>query len=75
MKHKIIDYRIISYKIIPMILSFMILSSACRANPAFFEKHCYQCHDAATKKGGFDLSAAQDRSREPGEFRPLAKGA
>ncbi|MFT4551271.1 MAG: mono/diheme cytochrome c family protein, partial [Pseudoalteromonas tetraodonis] len=26
---------------------------------AFVQKHCSECHDAETKKGGFDLSSLQ----------------
>jgi len=25
--------------------------------PAFFQAHCYECHDAASKQGGLDLSS------------------
>ena len=50
MNNKIIDHKII------MILCCMILCSPAQANPTFFEKHCYQCHDAETKKGGLDLT-------------------
>ena len=83
MNHKIIYYRIINPRIIFMILWSMILCVPARANPAFFEKHCYPCHDAATKKGGLDLSAlkADDFARwlkvhdriEAGEMPPKKK--
>jgi mono/diheme cytochrome c family protein len=36
-----------------------LLSSSLLAAPptAFWEQHCYDCHDAETKKGGLDLTA------------------
>jgi hypothetical protein len=41
-----------------VILCFMILSPSAHAQPtAFFEAHCYSCHDGTAKKGGLDLSA------------------
>ncbi len=39
-----------------------------QAKPAFFEKHCYQCHDASTKKGGLDLSALKVEPADPENF-------
>jgi hypothetical protein len=59
------NHKIITNRIIFIILCYMILCPSARANPAFFEKHCYQCHDASTKKGGLDLSALKV---EPGNF-------
>jgi hypothetical protein len=41
-----------------MILCCMILCPPAHAQPtAFFESHCYSCHDAKVKKGGLDLTA------------------
>src|ERR1019366_7672323 len=51
------NYKIIGHRIILLILCHIILCASAHANPAFFEKHCYQCHDADTKKGGLDLTA------------------
>ncbi len=42
------------------VLAVLLLSAPATAHAqptAFFEKHCYGCHDAATKEGGLDLSA------------------
>ncbi len=68
MKHKIMNYKIMHHRIILMILCSMILSMPARANPPYFEKHCYQCHDASTKKGGFDLSALKIDPANPDNF-------
>ena len=35
---------------------------------AFFEKHCTDCHDADTKKGGLDLTALKQEFAKPEEF-------
>ena len=34
----------------------------------FFEKHCFECHDAQSKKGELDLSVHQPRFDDPNEF-------
>ncbi len=36
--------------------------------PAYFEKYCYGCHDATSKKGGLDLSALKVRPADPENF-------
>jgi hypothetical protein len=71
------------HQVILIVLSCVILCPTVQANPAYFEKHCYQCHDASTKKGGLDLSAvkADDFARwlkvhdriEAGEMPPKKK--
>jgi len=35
---------------------------------AFFEDHCYRCHDATEKKGGLDLSALAVEPSDPENF-------
>ena len=43
-----------------LIVSLVLLAPLAgnAAEPAtFFEKHCYACHDSATKEAGLDLSA------------------
>jgi hypothetical protein len=40
------------------LLACLLSSSLLAAPPtAFWEQHCYDCHDAETKKGGLDLTA------------------
>ena len=34
----------------------------------FFEKHCTDCHDAAEKKGGFDLDALKTDFADAEDF-------
>jgi hypothetical protein len=59
MNYKIIFHEIIFHKTINalMILCSMILCNSADAGPAFFERHCFECHDATLKKGGLDLSS------------------
>lgn len=35
---------------------------------AYFEAHCYRCHDATEKKGGFDLTALKVEPGNPDNF-------
>lgn len=38
--------------------AFVLFCEQAHAAPeAFFERHCYECHDSDTKKGGLDLTA------------------
>lgn len=49
-----------------LIVSLLLLAplAGYAAEPAtFFEKHCYACHDSATKEAGLDLSALKLRPR------------
>ncbi|MBY0522131.1 MAG: DUF1592 domain-containing protein [Gemmataceae bacterium] len=46
------------YRILLTFLCTLVLLPSARAQPtAFFEKNCYSCHDAETKKGGLDLKS------------------
>ncbi|WP_395750595.1 DUF1592 domain-containing protein [Prosthecobacter sp.] len=51
------------------LIVLFLLSSASGAPPAalkpFLEQHCYDCHDADTKKGGLDLDALPADLRSP----------
>jgi hypothetical protein len=40
---------------------------------SFFENHCYDCHDADTKKGKFDLSALPHEFTTPAHFAQWVK--
>jgi len=40
---------------------------------AFFEDHCYRCHDATEKKGGLDLSALAVEPSDPDNFASWLK--
>ncbi len=46
----------------PMILPF--LSSVFAAPIPFFEKHCFECHDSASKQAGLDLTKLEPVSAE-----------
>ena len=77
------NHKISYHRIILMILCHIILCLPAQATPAYFEKHCHQCHDASTKKGGLDLTALKldDFARwlkvhdriEAGEMPPKSK--
>ena len=44
-------------------------SAAARADSnAFFEKHCFECHDADTRKGNLDLTALKPDFADPEAF-------
>lgn len=45
----------------------------CAQSPAFFEKHCHQCHDADTKKGGLDLTSLKVNPTDPDNFAKWVK--
>ncbi len=54
----LMNRKIIKHRIGLIIMCCMILCSPAHAQPtAFFEAHCYGCHDAKLKKGGLDLTA------------------
>jgi len=40
---------------------------------SFFEKHCLQCHDAANKQAGLDLSALRFEPNDPQNFAKWVK--
>ncbi len=45
-----------------------------RASPAgYFKKHCTSCHDAATRKGGLDLTALKAEPGRPDNFARWVK--
>ena len=59
-----------------MILCSMILwiSVSARAETAaFFQQHCYECHDAQTKEAGLDLSALKTELASPDNFARWVK--
>jgi mono/diheme cytochrome c family protein len=50
----------------------LLLAAALAAEPrAFLEKHCFECHDAETKKGGLDLTTLNYDAAKPGKWVPL----
>src|SRR4051794_27734964 len=51
-------------------LSLLVFFPAlAQAQPtAFFETHCYSCHDATVKKGGLDLTALKVEPANPDNF-------
>src|SRR5438552_13015175 len=47
---------------------------AAQAEPrAFLEKHCAECHNAETKKGGLDLSTLKPDFAKPEDFSRWVK--
>lgn len=42
-------------------------------DPAFFQAHCFECHDAETRKGGLDLSSLAFTPSDPENFRRWVK--
>jgi hypothetical protein len=50
--------RLFANDIMALPLIALFFPAALHAQPtAFFEKHCYECHDSTVKQGGLDLSA------------------
>lgn len=50
-------------------LFLLAVISPAHAQPtAFFETHCYSCHDASVKKGGLDLTALKVEPANPDNF-------
>jgi hypothetical protein len=47
---------------------FVFCSPVHAKPPAFFEQHCYQCHDATTRKGGLDLASLQFEATNADNF-------
>jgi mono/diheme cytochrome c family protein len=44
----------------------LLVAATLAAEPrAFLEKHCFECHDAETKKGGLDLTALRYDAAKP----------
>jgi hypothetical protein len=64
-----------SFPFATLTLSFLALCPAlAHSQPtAFFEAHCYRCHDASTKKGGLDLSALKVDPADPENFARWVK--
>ena len=54
-------------------LTGFLALSAHAAPTAFFETHCYDCHDAESKKGGFDLTALKTDFATPEVFARWVK--
>jgi hypothetical protein len=52
------------------VLGMLTLAGRLPAQPAFFAKHCHQCHDAETKKGGLDLTSLK---LEPSKAENVAR--
>jgi Protein of unknown function (DUF1592)/Protein of unknown function (DUF1588)/Protein of unknown function (DUF1587)/Protein of unknown function (DUF1585)/Protein of unknown function (DUF1595)/Planctomycete cytochrome C len=50
-----------------------LASPAIAAPTAFFDAHCYSCHDTANKQGGFDLSALKFEPADPENFAHWVK--
>ena len=50
------------------LLAFAIPARAHAQPSAFFETHCYSCHDERLKKGGLDLSALKVDLANPDNF-------
>ncbi|MEY2750600.1 MAG: hypothetical protein RLZZ550_571, partial [Verrucomicrobiota bacterium] len=47
-------------------LIFLLATATLAAEPrAFLEKHCFECHDAETKKGGLDLTTLRYDAAKP----------
>ena len=53
-----------------LLLAFAHLATAAEPR-AFLEKHCYECHDAETKKGGLDLSALGAETKNPAKWTQI----
>ena len=49
------NFRLLLSSIIAVVLLPVVRAENTLA-PAFFEKHCYECHDSETKKGDLDLT-------------------
>jgi hypothetical protein len=59
-----------------IIVSFILVVAAARADAApsaFFETHCYECHNSEAKEGGLDLSALQLDLTDPANFARWVK--
>ncbi|MEY4272736.1 MAG: hypothetical protein RL250_1602, partial [Verrucomicrobiota bacterium] len=49
-----------------LLLALLLGSVTGAAEPrAFLEKHCFECHDGETKKGGLDLTALRYDAAKP----------
>ena len=63
-----------AWLIVALILLAPHSSFAADAPPnAFFEKHCLECHDSVTHKGGFDLSALKPAFTDADNFARWVK--
>src|SRR3954452_2823710 len=55
-------------------LSLLAFPAGAAAQPtAFFETHCYSCHDGRLQKGGLDLTALKFEPANPGNFARWVK--
>ncbi|MFM2383013.1 MAG: hypothetical protein RL515_1000 [Verrucomicrobiota bacterium] len=53
-------------------LIFLLATATLAAEPrAFLEKHCFECHDAETKKGGLDLTKLSYDAAKPEKWVQL----
>ena len=50
------------------LILFLLSSDHARALPPFPTKHCVECHDSITKKGGLDLTNLQSNLADPDTF-------
>ena len=67
--HKRFLPKIMEARSLLMILFAMILCPPASAQPtSFFEKYCYECHDASAKRGGLDLSSLKLELANPENF-------
>ena len=55
------------------LLTSLLSAAAVEMPRAFFEKHCTDCHDAAEKKGGLDLTALKTNFADADNFARWVK--
>src|SRR5688572_20764690 len=57
-----------SLVVLPLSASWIVGADLPRASRGFVEKHCLECHDAETRKGGLDLSSLKFEPRNATNF-------
>ena len=61
-----------------LLLSSFVIPHPAFAEPpvsrAFLEQHCYECHNAESKKGGLDLTALAFQPDDSRNFATLGEG-
>lgn len=57
----------------PALIAALLWTAVQAEPPAFFEKHCTECHGADAKKGGLDLTALKADFANPDEFARWVK--
>jgi len=58
---------------LPVLIAFSTPLWAETRHEVFFEQHCYECHDADSKKGGFDLASLPRTFTNTEEFNRWVK--